>query len=1216
LIVKFKANDQVGVTDDVRTCLSQGRSFATATADGSPSLDTPFKRHGVFGASSLVRGREGLTTGAAKVRIRGHVKRAALAKARSRFAPVEELVNVYRLDLPTNANLETVMADLRNDPHVEYVHPNYVANLVYSPNDPYLGSYGSWGQPRADLWNLDQIHVKQAWDVTRGAGVVVAVVDTGVDINHLDLAGNIWTNLDEIPNNGIDDDANGYIDDVHGWSIIGNNNLPDDYVGHGTHVAGTIAAQDNNSLGVVGIAPDAQIMPVQVFSGRTVADVFTLSQGILYAAQNGADVINNSWEVCQTSCPSAPIVEDAVRTAHAAGSVVIFAAGNEETDIRFRSPQNQPEAIVVTATTPQDSRAVFSNFGLVDVAAPGSGDPNDSGVTEAKYGILSLRAEFCSDPYICTIDRNVGDAYVRLAGTSMAAPHVSGAAALILAQHPNYTPEQVRQVLRRGTVDSNANGYDSDLGYGRIDTALSINEPVPLEALIQLPVVVETSQVVVAGSANGDQFKNYILEFGIGVAPTTWTTVASNTSAVRSGTLGTWDASKLADGDYTLRLRVYKTNGAVYEDRHQLTLDRISLKSPVNTAVIRGSDISIQGIANPGTFKSYALRVQELKTGANVTTDITLPNGGRLPVTNGVLGVWHAQNVKAEHYRLFLDVTLTDGSVITENVMLIVDSMLHAGWPVDLTSKNRRVNAPVEHVTLVDLQGDGPAEILGGWSEQVSVFKGDGTLLTGWPQYVTTQDNPWLSISSMPIAGDIDGDGVKEVIAANNGGMIFVWAANGTLKPGWPRTIANNVWSMSLSLGDVDRNGILDIVATEPQTGVYVYRGNGTPMSGWPALIGYGIKGPATVADLNRDGKAEVVVGLDSAPAKLFVLNSQGSILPGWPQTIVNSSNESQGSYPVVGDVDDDGDLEIVAVSSSWDETASKLVIYHHNGQKLNSWLTNATTMGPPILADLDGDGSLEILSSLTKSDNTASLYVWDRYGNVLPGWPQSNISAPDLSYMMFNAPIVVDLDGDGRSEVISSRLGDYWSTELEQRFGHTVQAFRFDGTLIPEMARPAYGAWPTLDASPGIADIDADGKLELVWTEQRDVGRNADVPWPRLYAWDLTTPATNAQPWPMYRADAQHSGQAKSVVPIVKLTQRNVVRRVNGLGRFLVHSGTTGVIQLRHPWQAVVKYAVGNELLTPTNLGWGAQISVPPNQDIKLRVVTTSAIDVTIDWW
>src|SRR6185295_8790583 len=117
-----------------------------------------------------------------------------------------------------------------------------------------------------------------------------------------------------------------------------------------------------------------------------------------------------------------------------------------------------------------------------DVGAPGSGDPNDSEVIEPTYGLLSLKAASCLEPWICTSDRVVGEIYVRLAGTSMAAPHVAGAAALILGLHPSYSPEQVRQVLRRTSLDVNGKGYDTDLGYGRVDTAKLSTEPTPLEA--------------------------------------------------------------------------------------------------------------------------------------------------------------------------------------------------------------------------------------------------------------------------------------------------------------------------------------------------------------------------------------------------------------------------------------------------------------------------------------------------------------------------------------------------------------------------------------------------------------------------------------------------------------------------------------------------------------------------------------------------------------
>lgn len=1224
LIVKFKSEGSTAVIDDVAGSLRNRRSFADVTADRSQSLDTLFGRHGVHEAASLLGDRDSLSTAAAKTRVRNRTvapsrfrtaKFSGKATARS-VAPLEDLVNVYRLRLSPGADVESAVAELRTDPHVEYAHPNYVAHLDYAPNDPYFASSGSWGQPRADLWDIKKTRAPQTWDAARGAGVVVAVVDTGVDIAHPDLAGNIWTNTDEIAGNGIDDDANGYIDDVHGWSTAFRSNEVSDQPGHGTHVAGTIAAQDNNGIGTVGMAPDAKIMPVQAFNAREVADLFTLSQALTYATQNGADVINNSWSMCQDSCPSARLVEDTVRAAHAAGAVVVFAAGNASLDIRNFAPQNLPEAIVVSATTPNDTRAAFSNFGLVDVAAPGSGDPNDPGVYEGKYGILSLRSGDCREQNAaCALELAVGDRYSRLGGTSMAAPQVAGAAALILSLHPEYSQEQVRQVLRRTSVDVGAAGYDSDFGYGRLDTGKFTTEPTPLEALIQLPVVINTNGVVINGRANGDQFSRYVLEYGVGNAPTTWTTLVNSTTAVPNGTLYFWKPTSLPDGDYTLRLKVTKTNGATYEDRHRFTLDRIELSSPTSMAAVTGGDLSILGSASPGNFKSYGLRVQALETGASVNANLTLPNNGLSSVLNGVLGVWKTQGLAAGHYKVFLDVTTTNGVVTTESVVFIVDPLLHAGFPVELTYDNKFVNPPTGPLTVTDLQNDGRAEVITGWGERVTVLRGDGTVLPGWPISFATPDDPWATLQSMPLAGDIDGDGQKEVVAASSSGKVYAWSPNGAAKQGWPRLVSAYA-QLALTLADVDRNGRLDVVATDPQTGIYAYSGNGNSIAGWPVLLA-GVTGPATVADLNLDNRNEVIASVEGTPSQLYVFNASGVVQAGWPITLLNSGYQSAGGHPVVGDVDDDGDLEIVAVASDRVEpSASRVFIYHHNAQLLRSWSPNAATVDPPVLADVDGDGSLEIIASVVKTDNTGALHVWDRNGNSLAGWPQSTPVGQINGQLRFNTPIVADIDGDVRSEVIVSRQTEFYSNELNSSFGYPVRVYRYNGASVANLVRPAYGSWPYSDGSPALADIDGDSKLELMWTEVRDGGSDGDPRWPRVQAWDLTTAITNAQPWTSYRADARHSGVAQKVVPLVRLSQRNTTRRVTGVARFVIRSGGSGVMQVKHANGAVVQYAVGSNLLKQTTLGWGEQFTVPANQDVKLRIVTPSATDVTIDWW
>src|SRR5262249_45936455 len=148
-------------------------------------------------------------------------------------------------------------------------------------NDPYLSSSGSWTQSFADLWGMQQISAPAAWDVARGAGIIIAISDTGLDITHPDLAANVWVNPGEVPGNGIDDDNNGYIDDIHGWNSVSQTpNIVDDH-GHGTHVAGTAAAVGNNATGIVGVAYESQLMAVKGLDQDGFGFDSTLVEGIL-----------------------------------------------------------------------------------------------------------------------------------------------------------------------------------------------------------------------------------------------------------------------------------------------------------------------------------------------------------------------------------------------------------------------------------------------------------------------------------------------------------------------------------------------------------------------------------------------------------------------------------------------------------------------------------------------------------------------------------------------------------------------------------------------------------------------------------------------------------------------------------------------------------------------------------------------------------------------
>jgi len=314
------------------------------------------------------------------------------------------------------------------------------------PNDPNYPTQGAY---------LNRLEMPAAWDFTTGRPeVVIAILDTGVYLNHPDLAAGIWTNPLEIPDNGIDDDGNGFIDDIHGWNFPdGNNQIYDDY-SHGTHVAGIAAARINNMTGIAGMAGDATIMPVDVFNHR-IGTYEDLIRAIIYATDNGARVINMSLGATSYSRGE----EAAVDYAWNHGAVVVAAAGNTGRNT-YHYPAAHPNAIAVAATNSLDNLCGFSTRGdFVDVAAPGCGDGDKI------LGIWST----------------VPTGYGWLQGTSMASPHVAGLAGLLFSLNPQLTNAEVRELIEKNVDDLGATGWDPYFGNGRINArkALAAVAPPP-----------------------------------------------------------------------------------------------------------------------------------------------------------------------------------------------------------------------------------------------------------------------------------------------------------------------------------------------------------------------------------------------------------------------------------------------------------------------------------------------------------------------------------------------------------------------------------------------------------------------------------------------------------------------------------------------------------------------------------------------------------------
>jgi subtilisin family serine protease len=323
---------------------------------------------------------------------------------------------------------------LRGDSRVRYAEPNATVSIdAAKPNDSLFGKqWGlnntgqqvdfSFGTRGADIGAL------RAWGVTTGSSAVtVAVIDTGIDTGHPDLAPNIWINPGEncagCRTDGIDNDGNGYVDDWRGWDFINNDNNPFDDNGHGTHVAGTIGAVGNNKIGVAGVSWTVRLMPLKFIGADGTGDVADAVRALHYATAMGAQVSNNSWGGDEYS----QALSDAIAEADAHGSLFVAAAGNESSDNdaspQYPSGYDLPNVISVAASDSNDQLAYFSNHGraTVDLAAPG-------------------QSIYSTWP---------GNGYRSLSGTSMAAPHVTGTVALALAAHPGAGDAALKALLLR-----------------------------------------------------------------------------------------------------------------------------------------------------------------------------------------------------------------------------------------------------------------------------------------------------------------------------------------------------------------------------------------------------------------------------------------------------------------------------------------------------------------------------------------------------------------------------------------------------------------------------------------------------------------------------------------------------------------------------------------------------------------------------------------------
>lgn len=922
--------------------------------------------------------------------------------------------------------------------------------------------------------------------------VVVAIIDTGLDPTHPELQGQLWTNSDEVPDNGIDDDHNGYIDDYNGYDISGDtitiiyvngDNDVTDTVGHGTHLAGIVAAKADD-FGVTGMAPFAKVMPIKITPNSTVS---VGAAAVIYAVVNGARIINISWGTLFEST----LLREAISFARQNDVLVCIAAGNSGTSERF-FPAAFDSSFVIGATNSDGFLTYFTTFGShIRIVAPGQ-------------DILSLRAAGTDlyaaggEPGVRIVDP---ESYLYIAdGTSMSTPLVAGAAARVLSIRPDLNREQIENILVSGADDlidpfnrgDNLPGYDTLSGYGRLNVKASLDLLngggmyfLAPELQARLSEDFDIRIAAVAGYDGG-----WILEYSLGFGSTDWQVLASG---------ATPPIDSIA----------YAVNNGVFEGHIRLRLtDDFGNSRMTSFSYVRQRQTEIQ-YPTPDTTLKYNVEIRGSVFGPDFDSMAVFyqregSSRRYLYSSSGeffdsLLYIWSASGQDTGRVSFYLYGYYTAETVI-DSVTVNVASTFTAGWPQRPSGVG-----PVTPV-CADLDHDGSRELIVSTSSGLYVYQSDGVLVPGYPIM------PLMDMRCIPAIYDVDHDGEDEIIATNDSGL-YVFNRDGTIIPGWPRycvtgsipygysypnpTVAGfSYWdiidgqtqlvvdsavmiinkagqllaynfdgsSYFASLGglfayydkrasdiyrqggetsplvtssDLDGDGAAEVVASYtsafPYSGLAVFNSK----NGQPAydVIDPVVQTIVTVhgtalADLNGDGNPEIISsGVDVDNEVRIWVKTNGNVdYPGFPIT-VPGIGDWIASYPVIADLDLNGSPEILLTAFEFD--ISSLYIFKADGTPYlptvegrpeGEAMVQLVTFGTPTVADVTGDDYPEILfrsGYIIPGSGPERLYVLDYKAQLLPGWPINTPSRPNLVFSSRFAPLVDDIDSDNKVEVI-----------------------------------------------------------------------------------------------------------------------------------------------------------------------------------------------------